>query len=589
MVQLSTLSTLFWLLVLVRSPVVFSQSSQFAPNPEKLRYAQEVKQEAQLKKDSLLLAEAYYLYGKTYFSAGDIPTSKSYFLKSLHILEPQGDSYELGRLYLRLCEDSRAIDHTKEEIRYAYLAKAIFERIKSPKGQMNAYMTLGQIYRRRTVLSGINLLADSSLIYFKKAERLSYQLKDTLGIADVSVYLGDLHLGRNDLRAVVYLQKALRFYLLKESVRPQLNAMILLGRAYLNIGKIKKGRAVIYQAEQLYNDQDFNDNLLALALDEALISYYEKTNQWQRAYERFRALFAKQNVQFAADRDGALARLQVEYDTEKKENKLKAQALELSLTNQNLYYQRIIAVGSSLLFLIAGSLSILFFRLYRKNQRISQENEYLVMEQKHRSQNNLQMLSSLFNMQARLFTDPGSKRAMEENQLRILSMALIQRKLDEDTQSGAIDLSQFIPELTSGILHAYGYSQIETRLTIDPIVLNTDQAVPIGLILNELITNACKYAFPGNPNPILIMVCQRKRDVISLAVRDNGPGLTKNNNTTGNSRTFNKDSFGMQLIQVLVEQIRGTYTIDSAEGTIFNLRFTSRSEHEIAQDTHHRR
>ncbi|MPR35664.1 sensor histidine kinase [Salmonirosea aquatica] len=544
---------------------------------EKRQYAEEVEKEARAKGDTLLLAEAYYLYGKMYAFAGDHAASKTSFLKSLRLLEPRGDSYELGRLYIRLSENSQQIAHSQDEILYAYRAKTIFERIHSLKGQVLANATLARVYERLHPNRFKNGLPDSALIYLRKAESFTRQLRDSLGLAVTYMQIGELFLFRNDPRAVPYLEESLRWLNLKPNLRDQLNTTLLLGRAHLNAGRNEKALAKIKEAAKLYKDNHLNDHVLAATLDRAMIAYYEKTNQWRLAYERFGDLYEKETVQFASERDGVLARLQIEYDTEKKENKLKEQAMELSLTTQSLRFQRIIAISSLLLFLITGVSSILFFRLFRKNQRISQQNQYLVQEQKHRAQNNLQVLSSLFNMQARLVTDPGSKRTMEENRLRVQSMALIQRKLDEDTQSDAIDLPLFIPELTTGILNAFGFSQIEVRFTIDPIVLGTDQAVPIGLILNELITNACKYAFPDNPDPVLTIVCRRISEKIGLKIMDNGPGLPDYYPIDTPIRKSKKDSFGMQLIRILVEQVRGSYSFDSSKGTLFNMHFISQS------------
>jgi two-component system, sensor histidine kinase PdtaS len=569
-----TFPILYGLLMLLLLSRAFAQHPAFPPISERRLQAQKIEQEARANHDSLLLAEAYYLYGKMYAFAGDQVASKTAFIQSLRILEPKGDSYDLGRLYIRLSENSLQETHSQDEVRYAQMALALFKRIKSLKGQVLAYSTLAQVYERKHPFPA-DQKPDSTLIYLKKAKGLTYELSDSLGMADISLKIGEVFLYRNDPKAIPHLEEALRWLALKKNLRTQLNTTLLLGRAYINAGQNELGLKKINQAARLYDENHLNDHLLSTTIDRAMIHYYEKTNQWKKAFDQFGKLYEKANVQFSVEKDGALARLQVEYDTEKKENKLKAQALELSLTTQSLRYQRIIAICSLLLFIVTGVSSVLFFRLYRKNQRISQKNEHLVWEQKHRARNNLQMVSSLLNMQARLVSDPDSRRAMEESQLRIQSMALIQRKLDENMIQDVIDLSSFIPEHTGSLLGVYGFPQVSPHYTIDPITLETDQAIPVGLILNELITNACKYAFPNNSDPALTIVCQRNRDEIVFKVADNGPGLAITNFSGRLSGNSIPQSFGMQLIHLLVKQVRGSFTLDSSHGTVFTMRFTN--------------
>ncbi len=554
-----------------------AQNPDFPSIAERRQHAREVEREALAKNDSALLAEAYYLYGKMYAFTGDHVASKTAFLNSLRLLEPRGDSYELGRLYVRLSENSTQVYHSKDEIRYAYKARALFERIKSLKGQVLANETLAQVYERRYPHNTVSQRPDSAVMYLKTAERLNRRISDTLGMADINLKLGQLYLFRNDPRAIGHFFEALKWLKSKKNLRTQLNTQILLGRAYINANQPEKGLAEIQEAASLFNENKLNDHLLDATIDRAMLDYYEHTNQWQRAYERFGELYKKENRQFAAERDGVLARLQVEYETEKKENLLKIKQLELDISNRNLRQNKIFIGVILLLLLGAGILSVSFFQLSRKYQRLSLKNEHLVREQNHRAISNLQQISSLLNLQARQLSDIHARQAMEESQLRVQSMSLIQSRLFGTIDSPLIDLTEFIPTLANGVLHAYGYSDITTHYTLAALRLSPEQTIPLGLILTELVTNACKYAFPTCTEPSLSINCHRHGEQIELTVSDNGPGLDVDSTSENITTTIPvTKSYGMEMIRMQVLQLRGTYSFAESQpnsGTLFTLKF----------------
>ena len=558
----------FLLLFGLLAPRVAAQSV-FPFETEKLRHAREVEREARLKKDTLLLAEAYYLYGKMYVAARDYAVGKTYFLKSLRLLEPRGDSYELGRLYIRLSENPNTF-HTAEEIGYARRADAIFKRIESAKGQALASTTLGQIYERLHPRQKGNREPDSTLFFLKKAEKLNLQLQDTLGDADVALKIGELYLSRRDPRAVGYLEKALWWLHWHENASTYINTSIRLSQVYLDEGRFSAALAKTKEAERHYDDHQIDNHLLAASLDQAMIAYYEKTGQWQSAFERFRRMYSRENAELNAQKESVLSRLQVEYETEKKEAQLKNQERELKLTNENLRQQRLFVLIVSLLFLVAGILSVLFFRLSRKYRRISRQNKSLLLDQRHQSKNNHALVLSLLRAQVGRLSDPQSKQAAEETRLRVEAMSSIHRRLFED-DSQTVELSQYITEVVSDILYAFGYDHIAPDYWLDPIELDAKRTLNLGLILTELVTNACKYAFPDHPNPTLVVSCQQRGKSVELVVADNGAGFDF---STVSADSFDSStSLGMSLIQIQVEQLNGKFAFSNQGGTTFTMTF----------------
>ncbi len=175
------------------------------------------------------------------------------------------------------------------------------------------------------------------------------------------------------------------------------------------------------------------------------------------------------------------------------------------------------------------------------------------------------MVSSLLNMYAHRLSDPLSKMAVEESQLRVETMALLQRRLYDGQRLAMLDLAEFIPDVVEGVLQMYGYGSLQPTFLLDTCEVSADQALPIGLILNELTTNACKYAFPQAQTPTFAVSAVLDGNRLNITVIDNGPGLS--------TRSIRPDSFGLRLIQMQVEQLRGSADWISDEGTSFSMMF----------------
>ena len=546
-------------------------------DPNKVRKAREVEQEAKRTNNPLLLAEAWYLYGKAYVFAADYLTAQNYFLKSVRIHEPLGNSFELSRLYVRLCENEERLGHLKQALHYATLSLQVAQHITVEKDEamIRSYGALAHIHETLWggQVPGKQSDYNKALSYYAKRESLCKKLNDTSGIAEVSLEVGTLFTRVKDPRAIAYLEKALYLFTLKNKDGIRVNTMIHLASAYLTFGKPEQAIQSLENAEKLYISKKMNEYDISLVMEDNFVTYYETSGLWRRAFEHLRKFNELERIKLLADRDGAITRLSVEYETEKRESLLKAKNQEIALKNQTLLTQQRFTYATSALLIMALGISIVFFRLYRKNQRISHRNEVLLKEQNHRVKNNLQIVSSLLNLQAKRLTDEGAKKAVEESRLRVQSMAIIHRRLYDGDKLAEVNLDEFIKELTAGVLKAFGYLFIKTEFAIDNIDLSADKAISVGLILNELITNACKYAFPDNEAPFLRISCQQKNNKIELKVEDNGPGLE-------GPIVTKTDSFGMTLIQAQVDQLYGTYRFSSGEktvatGTVFIMEFKS--------------
>lgn len=208
----------------------------------------------------------------------------------------------------------------------------------------------------------------------------------------------------------------------------------------------------------------------------------------------------------------------------------------------------------------------------RQLRRAVEEKEVLLGEIHHRVRNNLQVISSLLNLQARATNDRDLRRAFDDSQSRVQSMALIHQQLYEASSYANIDLADYIRRLTSHLMHAYGESteHIDLKIEINDISLAVSRAAPCGLIVNELVSNSLKYAFvDGRPGTIYIRATAQPDNSICLTVGDDGPGLPPE------VGFWNTKTLGLRLVRTLVRQLDGELELGDPPGAEFRIRFAA--------------
>ncbi len=200
------------------------------------------------------------------------------------------------------------------------------------------------------------------------------------------------------------------------------------------------------------------------------------------------------------------------------------------------------------------------------------EKELLLKEIHHRVKNNLYVVSSLLEIQASSIADPKIGKFFEESQNRIYSMALIHEKLYRSHNLAIINFSDYLEDLVSNVFASYNVNaaQIHLELNIEEIFLNIETATPCGLIVNELVSNTMKHAFPDDKEGIVSVECyqEKNNELIHLIIRDNGIGFPDN-------LDFRKtDSMGFQVVCTLIEQLEGSIELERSHGTNFHVKFS---------------
>ena len=206
----------------------------------------------------------------------------------------------------------------------------------------------------------------------------------------------------------------------------------------------------------------------------------------------------------------------------------------------------------------------------RKRLEELEKKKLLFKEVHHRVKNNLQVIMSLLNMQARKFEDEDVKNSFRESQARVKAMLLAHKKLYESHHLGSIEMSDYISALVKDIIDAYKAQdmKINLDLDIDEIELSMDETVPLSLILNELVTNSLKHAFPNRSEGSISIIFKDCGTNYKLTVSDDGIGMSQEKFDSNNT-----DSLGLNLVDMLVLQLNGNLQINGSQGTVYTIEF----------------
>jgi PAS domain S-box-containing protein len=199
-----------------------------------------------------------------------------------------------------------------------------------------------------------------------------------------------------------------------------------------------------------------------------------------------------------------------------------------------------------------------------------QEKEVLLREVHHRVKNNMQVISSLLNLQSRQIKDLHVLEMFKESQRRIRSMALIHERLYQSSDLSRIEFSQYLRNLATHLFHSYQVdaSRVHLKIEAEEVHLNVNTAIPCGLIVNELVSNALKHGFPeGRSGELDIDLRQVEGDGYVLQVKDDGVGFPE-------GLDFRKtETLGMQIVNTLVSQIDASIDLAREKGTQFTIHF----------------
>jgi two-component sensor histidine kinase len=296
---------------------------------------------------------------------------------------------------------------------------------------------------------------------------------------------------------------------------------------------------------------------------------YADLGLYQKAYHFITQSNKLDDSLTAGENYRRIAQLEMQraFDEKQKETELKHLQenlkMEAELERNKLVKNFFIIAG--LLFILLG---IYIYRNFLRSRRSEKEKEILLKEIHHRVKNNLQIISSLLNLQSGTLSDDLTKTAVIESRSRVKSMALIHQLLYQSEMFTNINFATYLEQLMSSLHSTYCKpgENIRYKISAEPIKLDIDTAIPMGLIINELATNAYKYAFQekkeGN---IEICLTKQPDHSILLSIADNGIGLPKKIDIQ------KTNSLGLRLVNLLVKQLKANINHECKNGTIIKI------------------
>lgn len=422
-----------------------------------------------------------------------------------------------------------------------------------------------------------------ALDYYNRALAISERYQFYNNLADIYISLSELNtLTKRYRQSEEAARNAIRYSAL-------LGNNFMLMRSWLELGKLQNlmGQSLlaISSLEECLHvaTEKFSDTYWLHIAYQELGTAHAQTGDYKSAYRAFLKYDQLKDSVFTAEADQRIAKLQTEYQVAQQESTIQIQQ---QLIAQQKRVEILFLIGAALLLLVViilyrtyrikqqanDRLNLLIGSLGKKNAQLDKrnaENELLLREIHHRVKNNLEIVSGLLSLQAAQLDLPEAQAIMQSSQNRVLSMGIIHQKLYQKDNLAAVEMRDYFQNLSESILDSFNEAhRIKVTCEMAPVELDVDTAVPIGLIANELLTNALKYAFLKDQMGEIQISLTTIQDTNELLfqVKDNGVGKQNNGSAKGTG-------FGTELVNLLVQQLNGRLTVDSQQGTTVSMYF----------------
>jgi len=511
------------------------------------------------------LQHVYYFFQLANMFSGNFDKALFYSFESIKAMEQSKDTSSAGDLYLLQARIYRHFNMKEESMKAALTALRYY---RSHAGENNIFGAVHSVIRMLIAFHKNKEALEFLKSSLKGIEPATYQDK----LAVINLY-GDCYL------ALKRYDEAEKYYLRGYNMTKNANGLYLesyrrMGYYYIEVKDYIKAKPYLQKALYQLNIQpaDIKSKIhlhyMAFLADSATGDYLSAIKHLRINNRYDDTLYKEQKRQVAQD-------LIAKYETQKKEDQIKLLSQNQKLQEASLHRAnatRNVTIGGS--FLIAFIAALLYRQIILKNknnkiiaqknqmlERLLTEKEWLLKEVHHRVKNNLHTVICLLESQA-AYLENDALKAIESSQHRIFAMSLIHQKLYQSDDIRTIEMSVYIPELVQYLEDSFGSSEyIRFQLEISPISLNISKAIPLGLIINEAVTNSIKYAFPGKKMGIICISLFLEGGRMTLEISDNGIGMPLNTLTT------KPESLGLKLIKGLTLDINGEISFESGSGT----------------------
>ena len=453
-----------------------------------------------------------------------------------------------------------------------------------------------ELYKKTTNkkdLAGVYINQGVSYTYVKKMDLAEINYNEALKIYQEINYEPGFGPAYNSLAKIYYAKKeynkAISYYKLAEQYSLKSNNKYHLITNYNSLAtcykELKENEiAKTYSEKSIAISKEVGSVERELFCHETMADILFSMGDYKNAYASFQNYASLKDTLFNQDKNDAIAEMQAKFDVEKNQQKVTEIELKKKIDDEANTKQRLLFIVVIIVILISLVFTMIVVRnkqkvnslLEQKNTAIQanlEQKEVMMSEIHHRVKNNLQMVSSILDLQARDLTDEKSMRVIEDSLSRINAISLIHQRLYQSDNIRGIKINTYLQELAFDILKNFSSSvtttPIQLTCKVDDLNMDLESAIPIGLITAELITNACKYAFLSIEKPEITITLNKQQDALVLIVTDNGVGKQAAVNESGTS-------FGTKLIKSLSRKLRAEIIEDTSnKGMSIQLKINS--------------
>ena len=531
---------------------------------EQLDTAFTILQDAKEKVKKQDLPHLFTQLGYVFERKGDIMRAADYALEAKRIGTELNDKRAIGQAYSDLSNLYWKYADFDKGLEYGLMSIKFFE-----ERNLN-----DMEYDFALYVVGNNLLSlkkyQDALRYFQHANSIGKRYGFYNNLSDINISLVDLYTELNQYEeAELAGVEALKYAELIDNDFLVMRSLLALGRLKYFQGKYNDAIETLNKSLEVATPE-FGDKFYLSQAYERLSRAYAKSHNYKQAIDAFSVYDSLKKLVFIENSNNRMSLLQTEFDLADKD--VTIQGMEERIKKQS-STQTLITIIAGLLLILLMVLYVTYENNKKKNillEKQNEEKEFLLKEIHHRVKNNLGIVSSLLDLQAEKIKDPKIISAIEESRNRVYSMSMIHQKLYQGLNLSSIGMKEYLIDLSQHISDSYGGDgRIAFNYDLEEMELDVDSAIPMGLIVNELLTNSFKHAFPDHVKGLINITCRHiTENRILLEVGDDGIGLLEFDKEDDQGR-----GFGTELIDLLIQQLDGSIMTINGLGTKIRMEF----------------
>lgn len=526
----------------------------------------------------------YLALGRDYYSRLDYGRALYFFLKALRTSNQVGDTtIQLWEINILIGKTYQDIDRQDMGLKYLKDALAISRKYKNDYSSYNTVMNISTTY------SDLEQYDEAlKILAYLPEHYLQSHAPFEKGLITMCFFNAHMRLKQYDAVRLYYdtLLKIVDNSLIDDYRRA--NIYRLIATYHFRINDFGKSQFYLTKGHAIGKKLNFESSLIRdMKLQYQLDSV---KGNFASAFTNLLSYKVKMDSVTGVKKARQFEVLSVEYELGLKEDSIRMKDKDIGLLTERNSLQQVNLKQAKLIrnvfiggIILAGIIIGLLYRQYRQKQRSNNlisgknaqlqhlltEKEWLLKEIHHRVKNNLQIVMSLLNSQSVYIDNEPALTAIHDSQHRVHAMSLIHQKLYNTENVSSIDMSLYVRELTAYLMESFDTRQkIRVEFNIEPLEMDVSQAVPLGLILNEAITNTIKYAFPGDMRGTTsISLTTLSQNHYLLTIADNGIGIPQA------SINRKEGSLGMSLMKGLSEDLDGSLEIENNKGTVIRVSF----------------